>query len=74
MSRHDALLVGWRRGNLQARYSMIPPATILAGKCLSCSDEVYVNESGARLLRERGADVACEVCEARYGSEITLSL
>ena len=74
MSRSHAIVIGWRRSSLAQRYAMIPPATILAGKCISCGDEVYVNELGASAFRDRDADPCCEICERRYHADINRSM
>ena len=74
----DAVLVGWSRGNLQARFPKSLPtqyhANTYAGKCVGCGCQVFVNASGAQHLRERDCDLVCELCESRHHADITKSL
>ena len=56
------------------RFSMIPPATIKAGRCIGCSRLCYVNPSGALAIRQRDADVCCLRCERLYDADINHSL
>jgi hypothetical protein len=72
--RSHALVIAPTRDDLAARFSMIPPAIIRAGRCISCRAELYVNESGARAIRDRDADVCCPRCESLYTADINRSL
>lgn len=62
------------KGDLPSRYSMIPPANIPAGLCISCGRMCFVNPSGAAAIRDRDADVCCIECESRYTADINASL
>lgn len=48
--------------------------TIVGGRCISCSREVYLNQMGYSAVIEKDADVVCMDCEDRYSAEITRSL
>jgi hypothetical protein len=72
--RSHAVVVGYRGSQLAARYAKIPPAIIVGGKCIGCSESVYVNEFGASAIRERDADVVCDRCEVLYDADINASL
>lgn len=67
-------MIGFRRELLAERYAKHPPATINAGPCISCGDPVFVNIFGASAIRERDADVCCNLCEARYDADITKAM
>jgi hypothetical protein len=41
---------------------------IMAGKCIGCGHDVYLNALGMSALYERDADVCCMQCEADYDS------
>lgn len=74
----DAMLVGYRREDMAARFPRQLPtqyhADILGGKCISCGCGVYLRRSGADFLRGRDADLCCTICESRYDAEIMRSL
>lgn len=74
----DAVLVGWRRDNLAARFPKGLPtqyhAPFRAGRCVGCGVDVYVNASGRDHLRARDCDLVCEICESRYATDIVRSL
>jgi hypothetical protein len=53
---------------------MVPPATIAAGPCISCSAMCYVNPNGADAIRTRDADVCCIRCESLYAADINRAL
>ena len=73
-ARSHALVVGYRREQLRERFSMHPPAETVGGKCIGCSDPVYVNASGVRAIRDRDADVCCTRCERMYDADINHAL
>lgn len=72
--RSHALVVCPLREDLAERFAMVPPATIRAGRCISCGHDCYVNPSGAQAIRERDADVCCLRCERLHTADINRSL
>lgn len=68
-----ALVVGFRKADVRRAFK-IPRADTVGGKCISCSQPVYVNAYGADAIRRRDADVVCLECEKRYGAQIDLDL
>ncbi len=74
MARSHAIVICYRREQLAERFAMFPPATIHAGRCISCSSECYVNPSGADAIRTRDADVCCDRCERLHSADINRSL
>ena len=73
-ARSHAIVVGFRREQLAERYAKIPIADIVGGKCIGCSEPVYVNAFGASAIRERDADVCCTRCEILYDADINHAL
>jgi hypothetical protein len=73
-ARSHAVVVGFRREQLAERYAKIPVADIVGGKCVGCSELVYVNSFGASAIRERDADCVCTRCERLYDADINRSL
>jgi hypothetical protein len=74
-ARAHAIVVGYTRGQLYERHVLkVPPADIVGGRCVGCSEPVYVNVFGASAIRERDADVCCERCERLYDADINRSL
>lgn len=73
-ARSHAIVICPTRDQLEERFSMIPPATIVGGRCISCGNECYVNPSGAGAIRERDADVCCIRCERLFSADINRSL
>jgi hypothetical protein len=71
--RSHALVVGFRKSDVR-RHFKYPVAELVGGKCISCSQPVYVNVYGASAIRERDADVCCVECEALYDADINRSL
>lgn len=67
------MLVGYRADDLQRRW--YSGAHVRGGKCVGCGGIVFVNDSGARLLKQRGdVDLACYECEKTYAADMMRSL
>lgn len=47
---------------------------VIAGKCISCNADVYVNQSGMSAVIEKDADVCCQHCHDRWPADIDYSL
>lgn len=71
--RGGCLLVGYLKDDMQRRW--YSGANIRAGKCIGCGGEVFVNDSGARMIKQRGdVDLTCYECEKRYSADMIGSL
>ncbi len=73
-ARAHAIVVGYRREDLRRYTEKTPVADIPGGKCISCGHLVYFNRYGIGAIRERDADVVCDVCEREYSADINHSL
>lgn len=74
MKTHShGIVVGYHRDDHE-RHRKIPPADIVAGRCVACRCVVFLNALGLSAVRERDADVICRRCDRTVGLDVDRSL
>lgn len=63
----------WLPGTVEMERHELDCHTI-AGRCIGCNQDVYVNSLGMSAVREKDADVCCLQCETNYGADLTNSI
>jgi hypothetical protein len=62
VSGPQTALVGYRHDDSMRFVAEKIGVVVKAGKCGHCGHAVYVNESGARAIRERDCALVCRYC------------